>query len=145
VPVAVCSKAVNAGSDHLVRKAVIVARPVAWRLVAGGVSKPVGVIGPATVGGNGGGRNVDGMGNGDERRRRQLTRSRRGRASAQRFRAKITRSGDVTGLAATRYLSSRMNIRAGVFAVWLAAWRYVGCWIGKRVIGNVGDAGVVNK
>jgi hypothetical protein len=38
-----------------------------------------------------------------------------------------------------------MNIRAGVFAAWLAAWRYGGCWIGRGVIGNDGGVGGVNK
>jgi hypothetical protein len=37
-----------------------------------------------------------------------------------------------------------MNIRASVFAVWLADWRYVACWIVRRVCGRDDGSGVLS-
>ena len=64
-------------------------------------------------------------------KRRQLTRKRRARASAQRQRAKIFRRGRAIGRVATNFSRFRMNIRASVFAAWRAAWLCVACWIAK--------------
>jgi hypothetical protein len=67
-------------------------------------------------------------------KRRQLTRSRRARASAYSLQAKIFRASRAIGRVATNFSRCRMNIRASVFAAWNADWLCVACWIGKRVI-----------
>jgi hypothetical protein len=74
---------------------------------------------------------------------RQLLRMGRARASAQRRRVRILRRGRARGPVATKFFPLLLKLRTGVFAVWRAAWRYVACWIGKRVIERVvvGNAG----
>ena len=66
----------------------------------------------------------------------QPTCRQRARVSAQRVRAKNLWSGCAIGRVVTSCSRCTMSIRAGVFAVWCAAWRCVGCWIGKSVIGR---------
>jgi hypothetical protein len=77
-------------------------------------------------------------------KRRQLTRNRRARASALHRSLKIFPGGRAIGLAATSFSPFRMNIRASGFVAWRADWRYVACWIVKRVTGRGVGACVVN-
>ena len=67
-------------------------------------------------------------------KQRQLTRLSRARASAYRLRAKFFRASRAIGQVATSFSPFPMNIRASVFAVWRADWRYVACWIARRAI-----------
>jgi hypothetical protein len=67
-------------------------------------------------------------------KRRQLTRSRRARASAYRPQAKIFRVGRAISRVATNYSPFPMNIRASVFAAWNADWLCVASWIGNHAI-----------
>lgn len=75
---------------------------------------------------------------------RQLTSSRRARASAQHRRAKIFRRGGANGRAATNISRTSMNNRASVFAAWRADWLCVACWIVKRVTACVGVVSAVS-
>ncbi len=79
------------------------------------------------------------------KRKRQLTWRQRARVSAQQVRAKIFKNGCAIDRAAMSHFSCRMNKRSGVFVAWLAAWRYGGFWIARRVIGNGVGVGGVNK
>jgi hypothetical protein len=145
-PDVVCSRAVNGCSGRGVRKRAIAARPVSKRLGVGGVGSRASAIAAPIRGVSGGANNPSAINNASANRpRRQLTRRRRARASAQHQRAKILRRGGANVRAATNISRSSMNIRVSVFAVWRAAWRYVACWIAKRVIGRGGDVGARPK
>jgi hypothetical protein len=105
------------------------------RLGVGGKSKRAGVIEPAPAVGSNGAGSIGVIGSGGASgQQRQLTGRRRARVSAQRVAAKIFRSGCVIGRVVTSFSSWRRRVPAGVFAVWLAAWRYGGCWSERRVI-----------
>ena len=67
---------------------------------------------------------------------------RRARASASRCGRRFLRAAVRSAGLLRHFLRSSMNTRAGVFAVWRAAWRYVACWIGKRAIGSGVGVGV---
>jgi hypothetical protein len=143
--VVVCSRAVSIGSRQPDRKAVIAVWPVATPLGAGGKSKRVGVIEPAPAVGSNGASSSGVIGSGGASgQRRQLTGQRRARVSAQRVAAKVFRSGCVIGRVVTPFSSCRERVRAGVFAAWRAAWRYGGCWSGRRVIESGVGVGVVS-
>jgi hypothetical protein len=142
--VVVCSRAVSIGSRRPVRKAAIAVWTVATRRGVGGKSKRAGVIEPAPAVGTNGVSSIGVIGSGGASgRRRQLTGRRRARVSAQRVAAKIFRSGCVIGRVVTLFSSCRGRARAGVFAVWRAAWRYGGCWSARRVIESGAGVGVV--
>jgi hypothetical protein len=139
----VCSRAASGGSGRDVPKRGIAVPPVGKRLGAGGDGKPVSAIGPLPRGASGGRNSTGGIGSGGVNdRQRQLTRTRRARASAQRTSRQIFRRGRASGRVATNFSPSSMNIRVRVFAAWRAAWRCVACWIAKRGIGRGGAAGV---
>lgn len=136
----VCSRGASGCSGRGVRKRGIAPKHVGALGDAGGVGRRASGIGRARTASSIGGNNHDAIGNGyvsDEQR--QLTRSRRARASAQRRRAKIFRCGHAIGLVAMNFSRLPMNIRANVFAAWNADWRYVACWIARRATGR--DAG----
>src|SRR5271154_4304265 len=142
-PGVVCSRDANGCSGRGVRKHAIAAKVVSRRLGAGGVGRRAGVIEPAILGASGGVTRRGGIGSGSvSGKPRQLRRIRCARASAQHHGAKILRRGDANGQDATNISRSGMNIRAGVFAAWRAAWLCVGCWIARRVIGRVVGLGV---
>jgi hypothetical protein len=120
-------------------------RRVNRRPGAGGGVERASAIGPASKDTSDGGTKVGGIGSGVVNgKRRQLTRKRRARASAQHQGAKIFRCAGVNGLVATNTFRSSMNIRADVFAVSHAAWRYVTCWIVRRGIERGVGVGVLS-
>lgn len=133
----VCSRAASGYSGRGVLKRGIAPNRVGALGDAGGVGGPARSIVPAKTASSIGGNNHDAIGNGCvSDGQRQLAKSRRARASAQRRRAKIFRRGRVIGLAATNFSPFPMNIRASAFAVWRAVWLYVGCWIARHVTGR---------
>jgi hypothetical protein len=137
---AVCSRAASGSSGRGVHKRAIAPNRVGTLGGVGGVGGPASSIVPARTASSIGGNNPDAIGNGSvSDGQRQLTKSRRARASAQRRRAKIFRRGRVIGLVAMSFSRFPMSIRASVFAAWRAVWLYVGCWIARRVTGR--DAG----
>jgi len=143
-PGVVCSRDANGCSGRGVRKHAIAVKVVSKRHGAGGVGKRASVIARPTKVWSGDVTRRSGIGSGcvNAKRRRQLTWQRRARASAQQQRAKIFRRGAANGLVATNISRSSMNIRAGVFAVWHAAWLCVACWIARHVTGPVVGSGV---
>ena len=144
-PGVVCSRAANGCSGRGVRKRAIAANVVRKQLGVGGLGRRAGAIARPTKVWSGGAIRRDGIGNGCANDQpRQLTRICRARASAQRQRAKIFRRDGVNGRAATNISVSTMNIRAGVFAVWRAAWLCVAFWIGSRAIAHGVGIGVVS-
>jgi hypothetical protein len=144
-PGVVCSRDANGCSGRGVRKRAIAAKVVSKRLGAGDVGRRVSAIEPAIRGVSDGGTKRGGIGNGCvSGKRRQLTRIRCARASAQHHRAKILRRAGVNDRVATSFSPSSTNIRAGVFAVWRAAWLCVACWTERHVTGRVVGACVVN-
>jgi hypothetical protein len=85
------------------------------------------------------------IGSGDaSKKRRQLTRRGRARASAYRPQAKIFRPSRAIDQVAMSFLPFRMNIRANVFAASPVDWLCVACWIGKRAIRRGVGSGVVS-
>jgi hypothetical protein len=134
-PGVVCSRAVNGCSGHDIRDRTIAVKSVATRLAIGSAGGRVsGIARPRTASNNGANsRNAieSGCASG---KRRQLTPLRCARASALPRRMKIFRVGHAIDRAATNFSAFPMNIRASVFAVWRADWRYVACWIVNRVI-----------
>jgi len=145
--VSACSRIVKGGSSRPGRRAGTAAAPAPWRRGVGGACRRAGVTGPAWVVGSGGGNRTGVIGNGVASARwprRQLTRGRRARVSAQPPAARIMASRCARGRVATWRLSCSTQRRAGVFAAWPAAWRYGGCWTAKRVTGPGVGAGVVN-
>jgi hypothetical protein len=116
-PGVVCSRDANGCSGRGVRKPAIAAKVVSERLGAGGVGKRAGVIEPAILDASDGVTRRGGIGSGcANAKRRQLTRIRCARASAQHQRAKILRGGGANGRVATNISMSSMNDRASVFA-----------------------------
>ena len=145
-PGVVCSRAANGCSGRGVPKRAIAVRRVSKRLGVGGVGSRASAIAAPIRGASAGANNPSAIDSASANRpRRQLRRRRCARASAQRQRARILRRGGANGRAATNSSRSSRNIRVSVFAVWRAAWRYVACWIAKRVIGRGGDVGVRPK
>jgi hypothetical protein len=144
-PGVVCSRDANGCSGRGVRKHGIAAKVVSKRLGAGGVGRRAsGIARPIKVW-IGGGTKVGGIGSGGASgKRRQLTRSRCARASAQRHQAKIFRRGGASGRDVTNISMSSINIRASVFAAWRAAWLCVACWTARRVTGRGVGACIVN-
>src|SRR5207302_4980026 len=134
-PGVVCSRAVNGCSGHGIHDRTTAVKSVATRLVIGSAGVRVsGIALPRTASNSdANSRNAIESGCG---KRRQLTRSRRARASALRWSRKIYQGDHVIGRAATNNSSFPMNIRVSDFAAWRADWRYVACWIVKRVIGR---------
>ena len=133
----VCSRAASGSSGRGVHKRGIAPNRVGTLGGVGGVGGLASSIVPARTASSIGGNNPDAIGNGSvSDGQRQLTRSRRARASAQRRRAKIFRRGRVIGLVAMSFSRFPMSIRASVFAVWRAVWLYGGCWIARRVTGH---------
>jgi hypothetical protein len=114
------------------------------QLGAGGAGSRASVTGPPSRAKNSGGSKAGAIASVCASvKLRQLLKISRARASAQRRRVRILRRGRALGPVATKFFPSLQKLRTGVFAVWRAAWRYVACWIGKRVIervvgGNVG-------
>jgi hypothetical protein len=144
-PGVVFSKDANGCSGRGVRKHGIAVKVVSRGLGAGGVGRRASDIGRATRVWSGGGSKVGGIGSDTASGKpRQLTRSRHARASAQHRRAKIYRRGAANGRVAMSISRSSMNMRASVFAVWLAVWRCVACWIGNRVTAHGVGIGVVS-
>ena len=144
-PGVVCSRDANGCSGRGVRKHVIAVRRVNKRPGVGVVVERASVIGPAIQGVSGGGTKVGGIGSGVVNgKRRQLTRKRCARASAQHQGAKIFRRAGVNGLVATNNSRSSMNIRASVFAAWRADWLCVAWWTAKSGIRRGVGACVVN-
>jgi hypothetical protein len=144
-PGVVCSRDANGCSGRGVRRRAIAAKVVSKRLGVGGVGKRAGVIEPAILDASGGATRRGGIGSGCvNAKRRQLLGNCQTRASAQHQRAKIFRRGGANGRVATNISRSSMNIRASVFAVWRAAWRYVACWIGNRATVRGDGIGVVS-
>jgi hypothetical protein len=154
--VVACSRAVSRCSCRRVRNRVIAVRRVRVRRSSGVVGGPVVAIGRVSRVGSVGGRSSVGIGSGvgNERRpRSRLTRRRprttprrrslppRARASAQRNSPKISRFVRVIGRDVTFSSWSRSRDRTVGFVVWRAAWRYVACWIARRVTGSVAGAG----
>jgi hypothetical protein len=93
---------------------------------------------------NGGVSSTSVIGNdGGSGKLRPLTR-RHARASAQRMRAKILRSGRAIGPAVTSCSRCRPKGRASVFAAWPAAGSYGVCSIARHAIASDDDAGDVN-
>ena len=76
--------------------------------------------------------------------KRQLTLSRRARASALRRNLKIFRASRALGLVATSFSHFHMNIRASAFGVCRAAWRYVAYWTVNRATRRDDDACAVS-
>ena len=129
----VCSRGVNGRSGHGIHDHTIAVKTVATRLATGGAGGRASSIGrPRTA------SNTDANSRSDiesvcaSGKQRQLTRSRRARASAMRRSRKIFWDGRAFGLVATSFSPFPMNIRTNVFAVWRAAWRYVVYWIAKQ-------------
>ena len=144
-PGVVCSRDANGCSGRGVRKLAIAVKRVARQRDAGGVGRRASGIGRPSTAASGGGNRASGIGSdGASGKRRQLTRRRRARASAQRRRAKIFRLGPAIGRVATSFSVLPTNIRASVFAVWRADWLYVACWIAKRVTERGASASVVS-
>jgi hypothetical protein len=144
-PGGVYSRAVNGRSGRGVRKRVIAVTRVNKRRGAGGAARRASGIERPSMAKNAGGNRASGIAIGGANGKScQLTRMRRARASAQRLGAKILRRGPAIGRVATSISRFPINIRAGVFAVWRAAWRYVACWIVKRGIGRGVGACVVS-
>ena len=136
-PGVVCSRDANGCSGRDVRKRVIAVKGVAERLGSGGAGRRASAIEPRSTGVNGGVNSRSGIGSVCvSGKPRQLTWIRRARASAQHQRVKIFRRGHAIGLVATSISPFPMNIRASDLAAWRAAWRYVACWIARRVIGR---------
>jgi hypothetical protein len=144
-PGVVCSRDANGCSGRGVRKRAIAAKVVSKRLGVGGVSRRANAIEPAPLDASNGASRRGGIGSGCANdKARQLTWLCRPRASAQPWGAKISRRGDANDRDATNISVSPMNMRAGVFAAWRAAWLCVACWIGSRVIENGVGIGVVS-
>lgn len=100
----VCSKAVNGGTNRLVRRAASVAGPVRQRRGVGGASRRAGVTGPARTGGSSDERRtgvIGSVGMSAKPGQRQLTQRRCARVSAQRRPTKIFVSGCAIDRAAT--------------------------------------------
>jgi hypothetical protein len=141
----VCSRAVNGCSGHGIHDHTIAVKSVATRLATGGAGGRASSIGrPRTA------SNTDANSRSDiesvcaSGKQRQLTRSRRARASALRRSRKIFRDGRALGRVATSFSSFPMNIRTNDFAVWRAGWRYVACWIAKHATRRGVGTGVVS-
>lgn len=144
-PGVVFSKDATGRSGRGVRKHVIAAKVVSKRLDAGGVGKRASGIARPTKVWSGDAIRRSGIGSGGASgKRRQLTRSRCARASAQPQRTKILRHGGANGRVVTNISMSSMNIRASVFAAWRAAWLCVACWTARHVTGRVVGACAVN-
>jgi len=141
----VCSKAVNGRFGHRIHDRTIAVKSVATRLATGDAGGRASSIGRRRTASNAAANSrsdiesVCASG-----KQRQLTRSRRARASAWRRSRKIFRDGRAFGLVATSFSSFPMNIRTNDFAVWRVAWRYVACWIAKHAIRRGVGAGVVS-
>jgi len=128
----VCSRAVNVCSGHHIHDHTIAVKRVATRLVAGDAGGRARSIGqPRTASNTAANSRSDIESAYAIGKRRQLTGSRRARASALRRSRKIFRDGRALGRVATSFSSFRMNGRASDFAVWRAAWRYVVCSTAK--------------
>lgn len=131
----VCSKAANGSSGRGVRKRVIAVTHVNKRRGGGGAARRASGIERPSLARNVGGNRASGIARGGANgKSRQLPRMRRARASAQRLGAQILWRGLAIDRVATSISRFPMTIRAGVFAAWRAAWRYVACWIVRRGI-----------
>lgn len=142
----VCSRVVSDASRRRVLRPAIAAGPVAGRHSGGDAGRRASVIGPPSGAKSGGGNRAggiasDGVSNSEPS---QLTKLCRARASAQRPRVTILPGGLAIDRVAMSFSRSPMNIRASDSVVWPAGWRYVACWIAKRVIGRGDGAGVRN-
>jgi hypothetical protein len=101
--VVVCSRIVNSGSSHHIRRRAIAAVTVRPPHGAGGASRRAGVTGARTTAGPGGANRTAAIGNDGvnvRHVRRQLTRPRRARVSAQRNATKILANECAIGRAA---------------------------------------------
>jgi len=144
-PGVVCSKDANGCSGRGVRKRVIAVNPVNKRRGSGVVGRRASGIERRSMARNAGGNRVGGIASGCAKdKRRQLTRIRCARASAQGLGAKILRRGHAIGRVVMNFSPFSKNIRASVFAVWRAAWLCVACWIARRGIGRGGAICVVS-
>jgi hypothetical protein len=129
----VCSRAVNGCSGHGIHDRTIAVQSAARRLATGGAGgRASSIARPRTASNTVANSRSDIASVCASGKRRQLTRSRRARASALRRSRKIFRDGRAFGLVATSFSPFPMNIRTNVFAVWRAAWRYVAWWIVKH-------------
>ena len=143
-PGVVCSRAVNGCSGHGIHDRTTAVKSVATRLVIGSAGGRVSGIARPRTASNSDANSRSAIESGCvSGKRRQLTWLRRARASALRWSRKIYRGDHVIGRAATNNSSFPMNIRVSDFAAWRADWRYVACWIVKRVIGRGVGACVV--
>jgi hypothetical protein len=144
-PGVVCSRDANGCSGRGVRKHDIAAKVVSKLLGAGGVGSRASAIEPAILGASDGATRRGGIGSGCANAKpRQLTWICRARASAQQLAGKIFRHGGANDRVATNISRSSMNLRAGVFAVWRAAWLCAACWIARRATENGVGIGVVS-
>jgi hypothetical protein len=144
-PGVVCSRDANGCSGRGVRKHDIAAKVASKRLGAGGGGKRASGIARPTKVWSGGGTKVGGIGSGCANAKRcQLSWNCRTRASAQQREAKIFRHGDANDRAVTNNSRSSMNMRAGDFAAWRAAWLCVACWIGSRATAHGVGIGVAS-
>lgn len=144
-PGVVCSRDANGRSGRGVRNRDIAAKVVGKRLGAGGVGRRASGIARPTRVWSGVGSRRGGIGSGCVNEpARQLTWRCRARASAQHQPTKIVQRDGVNGRAAMNISRSSMNMHAGVFAAWRAAWPCVACWTERRVTANGVGSGVVN-
>jgi hypothetical protein len=136
---------VNGCSGHGIHDRTIAVKSVATRLAIGSAGGRVSGIGRPRTASNSDVNSRNDIESGcASGKRHQLTRIRRARASAWHRSPKIFRGGRAIGRVATSFLPFRMNIRASDFAAWRADWRYVACWIVKRVTGRGVGACVVS-
>lgn len=142
----VCSRGASGCSGRGIHKLGIAPKRASTPGGAGGVGRQASGIGQVRTASSIGGNSHNAIGNGcmsDEHR--QLTRSRRARASAQRRRAEIFRRGHAIVLVAMSFSRFPMNIRASIFAAWRAAWRYGACSTERHAIGSDGGTGGKNE
>jgi hypothetical protein len=145
-PGVVCSRAVNGCSGHGILDRTIAVKRVATRRAVGGAGERASSIGRPRTASNSAVNSRNAIESGCvSGKRRQLTQMRRARASAVRRSRKIFREGRAFGLVATRFSSSRMNIRASAFAAWHVAWLCVAWWIVKSATRHGVGACVVNE
>ena len=154
--VVACSRGASRRLCRRVRNPGIAVMRVRVRRGSGVVGGRAVAIGRASRVVSVGGRSIVGIGsgNGNERRPRSRLTGRmprttayrkslppRARASAQRNSAKISWSVRAIGRAAMSSLWSRSRDRTVGFVVWRAGWRYVACWIARRVTDSVVGGG----
>jgi hypothetical protein len=144
-PGVVCSRAVNGCSGPDIHDRTTAVKSVARRRATGGIGGRARSIARPRTASNSDAPSRSAIESGcASGKRRQLTRSRRARASALRRSRQIFWASRALDRVATSFSRFRMNIRASAFAALRAAWHYVACRTAKRDTGHGVGACVVS-